>query len=99
MGMHGMKKMPVKKMYGGTGKKKTMGGTKAKPGAGLFMMAPGGKMKKATKAEIAKAMGMGGTKKPNPGAVRMAKGILKKAGMKAVPMSYGGAAMRKKKKK
>ena len=98
MGMHGMKKKPVKKMYGGTGKKKTMGGTKAKPGAGLFMMAPGGKMKKATKADITKAvMGPGG-KKPNAGAVRMAKGILKKAGMKAVPAAYGAKVMRKKKK-
>jgi len=71
---------------------------KKMPGGGLYKMAAGGTMKKATKADITKAMGMGGTNKPNPGAVRMAKGILKKAGMKAVPAAYGAKVMRKKKK-
>ena len=52
-------------------------------------------MKKATKADITKAMGMGGTKKPSAGAIKMAKGILKKAGMSA---AYGAKVMRKKKK-
>ena len=94
MGMHGMKKKPVKKMMGGTGKKAKV----MKAGGGLYKMTAGGAMKKATKADITKAMGMGGTKKPNPGAVRMAKGILKKAGMKAVPAAYGAKVMRKKKK-
>jgi hypothetical protein len=93
MGMHGMKKKPVKKMMGGTGKKAKV----MKPGGGLYKMMAGGTMKKATQADITKAMG-GANKKPNAGAVRMAKGILKKAGMKAVPAAYGAKVMRKKKK-
>ena len=97
MGMHGkkpMKKGGKKMMAGGTGKKAKV----MKPGGGLYKKMAGGTMKKATQADITKAMGMGGTKKPNAGAVRMAKGILKKAGMKAVPAAYGAKVMRKKKK-
>ena len=74
------------------------GGTKKKmPGGGLYKMMAGGKMKKATQADITKAMAPGGAKKPNAGAVRMAKGILKNAGMKAVPAAYGKKVVRKKK--
>lgn len=73
------------------------GGTKKKrAGGGLYKMMAGGKMKKATQADITKAMG-GANKKPNAGAVRMAKGILKNAGMKAVPAAYGKKVVRKKK--
>ena len=96
MGMHGkkpMKKGGKKMMAGGTGKKVKV----LKPGGGLYKMMAGGTMKKATQADITKAMG-GANKKPNAGAVRMAKGILKKAGMKAVPAAYGAKVMRKKKK-
>ena len=74
------------------------GGKKKMPGGGLYKMMAGGTMKKATNADMVKAMAMGGAKKPNAGAIRMAKGILKKAGIKTMPMSYGGTAMRKKKK-
>ena len=87
MGMHGMKKKPVKKM---------MGGTKKMPGGGgLYKMAPGGKMKKATNADVTKAVMGSGGKKPSAGAIKMAKGILKKAGMSA---AYGTKVVRKKKK-
>tara|TARA_R110002012_G_scaffold310362_1_gene518524 strand:- start:420 stop:641 length:222 start_codon:yes stop_codon:yes gene_type:complete len=71
-----------------------MNGKKKMPGGGLYKMAAGGTMKKATKADIIKAMGGG---KSNAGAVKMAKGILKKAGMKAVPAAYGKKVIRKKK--
>lgn len=72
------------------------GGTKKKrAGGGLYKMMAGGTMKKATNADVMKAMG--GAKKPNAGAVRMAKGILKNAGMKAVPAAYGKKVVRKKK--
>ena len=74
------------------------GGSKKKmPGGGLYKMMAGGTMKKATNADMVKAMGMGGAKKPNAGAVRMAKGILKRAGMKAIPAAYGKKVVRKKK--
>tara|TARA_R110002153_G_scaffold32343_6_gene97912 strand:+ start:4976 stop:5461 length:486 start_codon:yes stop_codon:yes gene_type:complete len=61
---------------------------------GLYMKA-GGSYKKAKMSDVAKYAA--GGKKVNPGAVKMAKGIIKKAGMKVVSAAYGKKVIRKKK--
>lgn len=75
------------------GKKKPMkmGGAKKKMGGGmLYKKAAGGTMKKATQADMVKAMKAGG-------GVKLAKILAAKNNMKVVPKSYGGMVKKKKK--
>tara|TARA_R110000782_G_scaffold69335_2_gene139541 strand:+ start:4157 stop:4639 length:483 start_codon:yes stop_codon:yes gene_type:complete len=60
----------------------------------LYMKA-GGSYKKAKMSDVAKYAAGGA--KPNSGAVKLAKSIAKKAGMKVVPAAYGKKVIRKKK--
>ena len=57
-------------------------------------MKAGGSYKKAKMSDVAKYAA--GGKKVNPGAIKMAEGILKKAG-KTVSAAYGKKVIRKKK--
>ena len=61
----------------------------------FYVKAAGGSYKKAKKSDVVKYAAGGA--KPNSGAVNMAKGIIKKAGMKVVSAAYGKKVIRKKK--
>lgn len=64
-------------------------------GSNDLYMKSGGSYKKAKMSDVAKYAA--GGKKPNTGAIKMAKGIITKAGMKVVSAAYGKKVIRKKK--
>jgi len=64
-------------------------------GSNNLYMKAGGSYKKAKMTDVAKYAA--GGKKVNPGAIKMATSILKKAGKKVVSAAYGKKVIRKKK--